>query len=456
MKMGFSQRCLGLVAGALLMAAQAFGAEQAASVDELMQLISSAKISESTEHQQREAEFMQAKDNHQALLAQAKVLRQAAENRSALLERDFNRNEVQVDALRRQLGERLGSLQELFGHLTVTAGGVRVDLNQSVVSAQIPGRTAFVDELITVMSSDTKLPTIEDIEGLWAEMAREMAESGKVVKFPATVVKADGEKTQTEVVRIGAFNLVADGAYLDFNAKTGVISELPRQPDDIAGTSDLLGATQGFSAVGIDPSGPRGGNLLKALGDTPTFMERYHQGGLVGYLITLLGVCALVLAGWRIFYLYDLSAKVRAQLLDVNDPRDNNPLGRLLKVARHNCLVDIDTLELRLNDAVLRETLAIESGHSLLKILALVAPLLGLLGTVVGIILTSQQIALFGSDDSTIMAGGIAQALVTTVQGLCVAIPVLLLHALIQSRALQVLHILKAQSAAIVAESAES
>lgn len=456
MKMTFRKRCLTLVAGSLMMAAPAFAVEKAASVDELIKLIQSAKVNESQEHRQREAEFAKAQGNQQALLAQAKSTMASEEARSDQLEKTFDENDLKIEALRTQLDERLGSLKELFGHLTSTAGDVRSNLNQSIVSAQIPGRTAFVDELIANMSSDTKLPSIEEIERLWGEMAREMAESGKVVKFPATIVKADGEQVQQDAVRIGVFNLVSDGAYLDYNPKSGVISELPRQPSgQTGGASDLQAATEGFTAVGVDPSGPSGGNLLKALIDTPTLMEQFHQGGLVGYIIAAIGVFGALLGIWRWIVLTGVSAKVSAQLKNPGTPNENNPLGRVLKVGSAGKNLDPETLEMKLNEAVLKETPAIEAGLNIIKIIAAVGPLLGLLGTVTGMIVTFQQITIFGAGDPKAMAGGISQALVTTVQGLVVAIPMVLLHTLLHGKSQGVLHVLEEQSAGIIAESIE-
>lgn len=456
MKMTFRKQCLSLIAGGMLMTAPAFAVEQAANVDQLMKLISSAKISESQEHKQREAEFMRAQSSQQAVLAQAKATMRAEEARSDQLEAAFDENDIKIEALRKQLDERLGSLKELFGHLTSTAGDVRSSLNQSVVSAQIPGRTEFLDELIGKMSSDTRLPSLTEIERLWSEMSREMVESGKVTKFPATVVKADGEQAQQEVVRVGVFNLVSNGAYLDYNPKSGLISELARQPAaQTGGAAKLQEATSGFTAMGIDPSGPSGGNLLKALIDTPTFVEKWHQGGLVGYIITGVGAFGLLLALWRFLVLAGISGKVTSQLKNPTSPNGNNPLGRVLKVAQDNPKMDAESLELKLHEAVLKERPAIEAGLNLLKIIAMVAPLLGLLGTVTGMIVTFQQITIFGAGDPKSMAGGISQALVTTVEGLCVAIPVVLLHTLVNGRAQRVLHILEEQSAGIIAENAE-
>lgn len=455
MKMTFRKRCLAIVAGTLLTATPVLGAEKAASVDELLKLISSAKVGESQEHKQREAEFLRDKQNQQNLLNQAKASRSAEENRSIQMEQAFAENDLKVEALQVQLNERLGSLKELFGHLTSSAGDMRSIINQSIVTSQYPDRGAFLDELISKMSSDTRLPSLGEIEQLWAEMSREMVESGKVVKFPATVVLANGEQAEKEVIRVGVFNLLADGAYLDYSSKTGVIAELARQPAGTAGAADLQGAAEGFTPVGIDPSGPSGGNLLKALIDTPTLVEQWHQGGLVGYIITGIGVFAVILAIWRFIVLSGISAKVNAQLKNPKVPNENNPLGRILKVAQNNPNMDAESLELKLNEAVLKEGPAIESGLNLLKIIAMVGPLLGLLGTVTGMIVTFQQITIFGAGDPKAMAGGISQALVTTVQGLVLAIPVVLMHTLLNGQAQRVLHVLEEQSAGIIAENAE-
>jgi len=141
--------------------------------------------------------------------------------------------------------------------------------------------------------------------------------------------------------------------------------------------------------------------------------------------------------------------------LKSSTPNANNPLGRVLQVAEENKGVDPETLDLKLEEAVLKERPAIESGLALLKIIAAVAPLMGLLGTVVGMILTFQAITIFGAGDPKNMAGGISQALVTTVQGLVVAIPTVLLHTIVNGRAKRVIHVLDEQTAGIIAENAE-
>lgn len=438
-----------------LASTSAWGEDKAKSLDELLRLVQSAKVNESREHSQREAEFRKAKDQQAQLLSNAKGVKATEERRSDQLEKNFADNELRVEVLRAQLDKRLGTLKELFGHLTSAAGDARASLEQSVVSAQYPGRTQFLDELIAKMSSNTKLPSLAEIERLWYEINREMVASGQVVKFPAKVITVDGEQVTTEVVRIGAFNLVADGQYLNYTPATGALAELARQPRAYTGgAADLQTATEGFTRVGIDPTGPSGGGLLNALIDTPTLVEKWHQGAEVGYIITGVGVFAIILALWRFMVLLGVSRKVDAQLNNPEASADN-PLGRVLKVAEAYPVSDAESTELRLHEAVLKERPAIETGLNLLKIIAMVAPLLGLLGTVTGMIVVFQQITIFGAGDPKMMAGGISQALVTTVLGLVVAIPTVLMHTFVNGYAQRVLHILEEQSAGIVAQKVE-
>ena len=134
----------------------------------------------------------------------------------------------------------------------------------------------------------------------------------------------------------------------------------------------------------------------------------------------------------------------------------SNPLGRVLKVGKDNFNKDIDTLELKLAEAIMAERPSIERGIGFIKIISVVAPLAGLLGTVTGMIVTFQMITLYGTGDPKLMAGGISQALVTTVLGLLVAIPTSLLHSFTQSSARGIISILEEQSTGILAERAES
>ena len=430
-------------------------AQDAKTLDELLQMIESAKLSESADYRNREAAFKRDQRKQAQLLKQAQNTKAAEERRSDRLEQTIRDNDQILAGLREQRDKRLGSLKELFGHLTGAAGDIRANLDQSIVSAQIPGRTEFLDTLIEKMSSDTRLPSIEDIEKLWYEQQREMVESARIVKFNRTVLRANGEQEEMEVVRVGTYNLLSDGMYLEYSTENGLVSELARQPSAHQGSAeDLQEATSGFTKVGLDPTGPLGGGLLRALINTPTLVERWHFGGIVGYVITAVFAVAIGLAIWRFVVLSGMSSKVTSQLKSGTATGDN-PLGRVLKVAADNPGLDPESLELKLHEAVLKERPEIESGLNLLKIISMVAPLLGLLGTVTGMIITFQMITLFGAGDPKAMAGGISQALITTVLGLVVAIPTVLMHTLVNGKAQRILHVLEEQSAGIVAGSVE-
>jgi biopolymer transport protein ExbB len=430
-------------------------AQDAKSLDELLQMIESSSISESADSKGREAAFKSDQRKQGQLLKNAQNTKVQEERRSDRLEQKIRDNDIQIAKLREQRDKRLGSLKELFGHLTGAAGDIRANLNQSIVSSQIPGRTEFLDELIAKMSSDTRLPSIQDIEKLWYEQQREMVESSRIVKFNRSVLLADGTQKEMEVVRVGTYNLVADGMYLEYSPESGLVSELARQPSSHqSSAADLQQATSGFTNMGLDPSGPLGGGLLRALINTPTLIERWHFGGIVGYVITAVFVFAIILAAWRFVVLMGMSSKVSAQLQsDTSD--SSNPLGRVLQVAADNPGLDPESLELKLHEAVLKERPEIESGLNLLKVISMVAPLMGLLGTVTGMIITFQMITLFGAGDPKAMAGGISQALITTVLGLVVAIPTVLMHTLVNGKAQRILHVLEEQSAGIVAGSVE-
>ena len=446
------------MAGVLTFSAGSTLAQEAKSLDELLQFVKQGQVTESKENRAREQRFAQDKANQAAELRRAEAERTRQEELSAQLEDQFEENERLVAERQNQLKERLGTLAELFGHLTSTAGDLSTNLENSLTSAQYPGREAFLTELIAKMSGSDKLPSIEEIERVWYELNREMVESGKVVSFDAEVAKPNGDKVQQRVVRVGTFNIVSDdGMYLTFVPAKGSLEELARQPSGpyIGWAQNLASATDGMHKFGVDPTGPTGGSFLAALINSPNLEERWHQGGYIGYAITAVGAFAFLLAIWRLIVLTGVGAKVSSQLKS-DKANENNPLGRVLKIHEDNPSMDTETLELKLSEGILKETPKLESGLTLLKIISAVAPLMGLLGTVTGMIITFQAITIFGAGDPKAMAGGISGALVTTVLGLLVAIPTVLLHTVVNGRAQRIIHVLNEQTTGIIAEHTEA
>ena len=413
-------------------------------VEALLQLVKEGKTKEQSANADREAKFMANKNEQAAILAAEK--------------RELARQERIADQLEEAYQKELGSLVELFGHLQSSAGEAAVQFSGSLTSPQYGlERVDFLNELTSKMSETTELPTIREIEGLWYELQREMVASGQVVSFDTTVIDVDGESSTCNVTRVGLFNAVCDGKYLEYVAATGQYAFLPRQP---AGRFTKTAKSVGNADVGeqvrfgVDPTGPTGGSLLANLIQTPSLAERAAQGREVGYAIIFVGLIGIGLAFWKLWSLYVLGKAVRAQAgsktLDVR-----NPLGRVLKVGEENFKKDIDTLELKLAEAIMAERPSIERGIGAVRIISVVAPLAGLLGTVTGMIVTFQMITLYGTGDPKLMAGGISQALVTTVLGLLVAIPTTLLHSFTASSAKGIISVLEEQSTGILAERAE-
>ncbi len=422
-------------------------AEDAVSIDSLLQDVRKGRLRDEAEYQKREQDFLARSAEQDALIARANARIAQLEAQSAKLESVFNANELRVVEKRSQRDDRLGSLKELFGHLTGGAGDLRARVNQSITSSQIHGRDEVLGALIKKMNDDTELPTVEEIESLWYELHREMTETGRVVKYTTTV----GTEENREVVRVGVFNLISDGEYLTYDGDTNTTSVLARQPADYtSGARQLQKAQGGFSPLGVDPTGSSGGGYLRALINNPTIAERWHQGKLVGYVITVVGIFGLLIAAWRFIALAAMANKVRAQR---NAPaKDDNPLGRVIAVGEKHANDDIETLEVKLGEAIIKERPEIQKGIPLIKIIAMVAPLMGLLGTVTGMIVVFQAITIYGAGDPKAMAGGISSALVTTVLGLIVAIPMLLCHTLLQGRARSIMQVIEEQTAGIVAE----
>jgi biopolymer transport protein ExbB len=442
----------------LMVSATAMAQEPATNLDDLLKRVEQGRVSETKEHKEREARFLSDKAGQDRLLREARDKRTAEERRSERLEGNFEANETKIADLQDQLTKRLGSLKELFGVLQQVSGDTVAQFQNSLTSAQFPDsdRIAFLSELGTKMGTSSKLASIEEIERLWLELMNEMRESGKVVDFDRAAIMSDGNQQDLTMTRVGVFNLIADGKYFQYSSDTGSVAELPRQPQQ-ARFADSAGVLENAApgtraAFAIDPTR---GQLLSLLMEEPTFKERLDQGGTVGYVIVALGFVAFILAMWRLIALSLMSAKVSAQLKNAT-PNQNNPLGRVLKVAADNSDTDRETLELKLSEAIFKERPALERGLAFLKIISVVAPLLGLLGTVTGMINTFQAITLFGTGDPKLMAGGISQALVTTVEGLVVAIPTVLLHTIVNGRSRKVMYILQEQSAGIIAERDES
>jgi biopolymer transport protein ExbB len=437
----------------LLAASMTAGIAASANANELQKLLEQVKsdrLSEAKLDKKREAEFMAARADKQALLNKAKAKLKAEQDRNERLTKEFAQNEITLAQKEVELDNAKGTLGEMFGVSRAAAADAYGQIATSIVSAEYPGRGEALNEIANAKA----IPKLEQLEELWFALQTEMTQSGEVSQFTGEVTNLDGSKSTETITRIGTFNLVSENGFLNYNDEVGQIQPLAKQPAGyISGTaSSFAGETSGYAPVYLDPSR---GAILTLETRKKTLEEFYHQGKEVGYGITILLVIGLLIAIERFVVLGSLTAKMNAQQKNMDQPNENNPLGRLLKVYQENKNSDAETLELKLDEAILRETPTIDRGINLIKMFAAIAPLMGLLGTVIGMIMTFQTITLFGTGDPKIMAGNISLALVTTALGLIAALPLILVHSVVAGRSKAVLHKLDEQSAGLIAAIAE-
>ncbi len=426
----------------ILLIPQIVGAEHLG-LDQLLREVKKSQGVEAKINRAREAQFLAEKHKQQQLLQAAQAELSKQEVLSNQLKTHLNTNEAELSKLETELKNRSGVLGELFGVAKQAAGDLNADLRHSLVSAQFPDRA----EKLNLISGSKSLPTIEQLETLWYTLQHEMTESGKVVHFN-TKIQIAGELKEAKVTRIGTFNALSNGEYLEFLPDTKRLNLLDRQPDSeyLSQADEIGNAKKGPVDVGIDPT--RGvilGMLIKA----PNALERIKQGGIIGYIILILGAIGFIYAIFRWVQLTFVGKKMESQI-DSSTISTDNPLGRVFNAAEQEKSANTENLELILDEAITREIPVLEKGLPMIKLLAAVAPLLGLLGTVTGMIATFQSISLFGTGDPKLMASGISQALVTTMLGLCVAIPLLFLHSLVASRSRTLVQILDEQTAGLV------
>lgn len=421
--------------------------EQNSALDQLLDEVRQQGDLSRVENEEREEGFSEEQQGREEIRANVEAELQRQTDRSNSLRNRFDNNELQLEELNDRLRVRTGDMGELFGIFRQMAAEANGVIGDSLLAVENPDR---ISRSASIAESG-EVPEIADLRELQVLLLEEMVESGKVSRFATELSNAAGVTGVADVVRIGSFNAVSADGYLQLT-EAG-LSVLPRQPARRYASSaqDFFTATNGNDAVAIDPSR---GALLSLVIQTPGALSQLSHGGAIGYTILLIGFAGFLLAVWRLTILRGVTARVAKQLNE-ESASDDNPLGRILAVASGNDAVRTEVLERKIDEAVLREVPLLERYQGIVKVIAGVAPLMGLLGTVVGMIRTFQTITLFGSGDPKLMADGISQALITTVEGLIVAIPLVFLHALMSDRSRELIEILEEQSAGIIARHTE-
>jgi biopolymer transport protein ExbB len=418
-------------------------------LSELLGLVKADKIRQSKSNANRVNVFKRERNKQRALLNTAKAEQKREEDRTTRLKALFDKNNKTLAEMSAAKLLKAGSLGEMVGVVRQVAGDTAAKFKRSVISAQFPDRHQFLETL----AQATVFPEIPEIRQLWVEIQTEMTEQSKVVKFTTDIINRDGRKVSRTIDRIGGFNLISDGEYLIFNSEAQDINQLLSQPkgDFVETIEPYQAATSGVEHLAIDPSR---GTILRIEVQRESWPDRVMKyAGYVGAAIGVVLAIGLLIVIERLFTLLSLRGKMNAQAK--SSTPGNNPLGRIMAVYLANKDDDVENLELKLDEAVLKETPRIERGITIIKVFAAVAPLMGLLGTVTGMIETFQSITLYGAGDPKVMAGGISQALMTTVLGIVAALPLILLHSVVSGVAKGLNHMLEEQSTGLIAQHEE-
>ena len=430
---------------------------QPSNPQELLEIVKQGQFADTQQQRDRESQFRNEKNKQAKMLSDAKDERARLEREAARLEQKFEANEALLVVAEEQLRERLGSLNEIFGHLAGNTTEARNIMEQSITAAQFgKDREEFMRALGSKMNEGIKLASIDELETLWYELQREINASGEVVKFNAEVITTDGNVENRDVVRVGNFNVVSDGQYLTYSPTRGAYAELGSQPAGryTAQSSDILNGETFPVQFAVDPTGPQGGSLLASLISMPSTWGKMQEGGFVGTVLMIIGSLATLLFIWRFYELWTIRGSVIAQAGSAT-LTDDNALGRILKIAEDDKEADTETLELKMAEQILKERPTVEGLNWVLKIVSVVAPLMGLFGTIIGMIETFTMITLFGTGDPKTMASGISTALVTTWLGLMVAIPTTFMYATVNNISRGVLGTIEEHSTGMAAKRSE-
>lgn len=408
--------------------------------------------------QARLREFQADRASQAARMAEARNALAAAEARGRALAAQFNENEARLSDLEAQVSEQAGDFQELLGQFRSAAGATMPLIANSFANFDYTDR---VDGIAEIAEART-LPTRNQLERLPKAMLQEMIAQSEVKTFNAVVngVGPDGSNAEVELMRIGVFTTATTSDRKFVEVRRGISGEtflqaFTQQPGGgyASGMASLIRAGEGD--VVRAPVDPSRGNLFGILGDLPSFSDRLAQGGPVGMVIAFLAFVGILIGLFKVFTLFTMGNAMR-NTAKTKQAGTGNPLARVFEAYENNRNADVETLELKLDEQILRESPRIERFNDIIKVLAAVAPLMGLLGTVIGMIITFTAITIYGAGDPKLMAGGISVALMTTVFGLVAAIPLLLIHAIVSAMARGNQQLLDEQAAGLVAEKMES
>ena len=367
--------------------------------------------------------FIKKVADRRFLLSKAQKQLSDEEARNQRLEDLFESNELKLAELETELNIKLGVLGELFGVARQMAGELQADSESAYNFSEHPNRTNALNEIGKI-----KVHNLKNLEDLWILHLNEINSSGEIKEIEASVINSDGDIEKDKLVRYGPFNMVKNKSFVKTDIANNAYSVLQKQPDrSLRRQFRSHYRSDNYTVAPIDPTR---GFLLSLYLDKPSTFERIAQGKLIGFIIVIIGLSGLIFAAYRYYTLYVYSKTISSN--------ENSDVFNKIQSISDNAK-DVDTFERECDEVLLTVNGNLSWGVNWIKFLAAVAPLLGLLGTVIGMIETFQAITVFGTGDPKQMAGGISQALVTTMLGLIFAAPLLAMYTLLSEKVSEIL-----------------
>jgi biopolymer transport protein ExbB len=364
------------------------------------------------------------------------------------LQRRKNDGRTRNEALTDKWTGKEVEFREISGNVRITAKDIEALLNQSQLTALYPDRLKAIEPVL----SEGYFPDIDDISGLTTVLLDEMKRGGQVTLQKGSFVGRDGETHTGDLLTLGRFT----AAYRD-GKEIGFLTYSPDSKKLFALTTPPPGKMakamknyfEGRSdVVPIDISS---GESLVKIGGHMSLIEEFKEGGPIMWPILLVGLTVVFFTIYKLIYLRRVHGDTAVIMGGVNalaaegnwtgvedmmgsHKHHNWPVVNVLRAGIDSRREDRETVESVLQEAILKEMPRLERGVSVMAVLGAIAPLLGLLGTVTGMITTFKVITLYGTGDPKLMSSGISEALIATKWGLCVAVPTMLIHTLLARR----------------------
>ncbi len=394
----------------------------------------------------------------QTLLKQDKA---ALTETVARLRRAMNEERVRLEKIQQQLTHlkqeeqrlrlELSDEQDEIEGIQGTVLGAAKQINDLFEHSPIGSEMTAARQLLDGIMAKKSFPGMDEIRGLFALCNNYYRKSAQVSLYQGRYFACDGQIENGDIVRIGGLGAVfrtgKTVGYLKANSDGRELVAIGGQPPRKAlqGIKRFMTGAQGHLPIDIS-----GGAVFLQFTQGKSIMQWLESGGLLVWPILSIGAIAIFLAVERLIFFLRIRSDSGAILQNVTRLVQSNKIDSCLEYCERNkkfptcqisagCLQHIgesrEVLENALEESLLKQAPRFERFLPTLSMFAAIAPLLGLLGTVTGMISTFQVINIFGTGDPKMMSGGISEALITTQVGLAVAIPILFLHHVFERRA---------------------